>query len=65
MTLSVSPSQIGPCTFITRASAQSSISALRMALTPPARSNAWRSTSMQPPAAAAVDVVLAFTQAKG
>ncbi len=54
-TRSARPSQVRPpeC-FTARASDTSSITAPRIAATPPARSNASRRTSEQPPAAAAV-----------
>ncbi len=54
-TCSASPSQIRPPEdFTARASVTSSITAPRIAATPPARSSAARRTSEHPPAAAAV-----------
>jgi hypothetical protein len=64
-TRSVRLSRIGPCALRLRASAQSSISAPRMASMPPAAPSASRRTSMQPPAAAAVLRSWRFTQANG
>src|SRR5580692_64270 len=57
MTRSVRPSQIGPMALSLRASAQSSISASRIASMPPASVSLSARISAQPPAAAAIAAV--------
>ena len=54
-----------PCCFRSRAREQSSISAPRVACSPPTRSRASDLTSMQPPAAPAVECRVSRTQAGG
>ena len=61
----VRPSQIGPTVLSLAPNEQSSINAPRMLAMPPTLASASARTSMQPPAAAAVDELARATHANG